>query len=108
MGYTSPDIGLNDYDVWHLYKEHQSINFPYRSHKTSEEDSKGKRIGFFKRAVPQRICNLFPEEPGRIIADYLLTQGKTKLLEKGVMGLWPECIYGTIIRNEPGLSYNLF
>lgn len=98
--YLNPKTGIKDFDIWHFYQENKNANFPYRAHKANEDGYKGKRIDFLKRAIPQRICHLSPGKPGRIILDYLREEDnrtKRKLLEKGIIGLWPNSIFGEVL-----------
>ena len=98
--YLNPATGIKDFDIWHFYRESKHMSFPYRAHKSIEGGYKGKRIDFLKRAIPERICHLYPSEPGRIILDYLRekdTRTKRELLKKAIIGLCPGSIFGEIL-----------
>ena len=94
---------INDLDIWHFYKENKNMNFPYRVHKINEDGYKGRRIDFLKRAIPERLFRYSLENPGQIIINYLREEeSKTRisLIEKGIIGLWPESIFGRRIGRD--------
>lgn len=101
-GCIYPELGIKAFDIWHFYKENQNINFPNRVHKIVEDGYNGKRIDFLKRGIPRHICELTPDEPGRIITNYLQSQKecKIKLEEKEIFGLWPESIFGKLLKSD--------
>ena len=109
-GSTNSSIGIEVFDIWHFYEENKNMNFPYRTHKLVENGYKGKQIDFLKRAVPQYICRLSPHQPGQIILNYIQfhSEDKIKLLEKGIIGLWPQGIFGIYIKKEAKSSQSRF
>jgi hypothetical protein len=98
--YLNPKVGIKDFDIWHFYCEDNSIAFPYRAHKSIEKGYKGKPIDFLKRAIPKYICDSYPNDPEQIIIGYLLernTKTKNLLLEKAIVGLFPDKILGKVL-----------
>jgi hypothetical protein len=98
--YLNPKVGIKDFDIWHFYMDKGSSNFPYRSRKTVENCYKGKPIDFLKRAIPKYVCDSYLNDPEQIILRYLLgrnTKTKNLLLEKAVIGLYPDKIFGKVL-----------
>ena len=98
--YLNPKVGLKDYDILFFYLEKGEPRVPYRARYTLENGYKGKRINFFRRGIPKYIFDKSPNEPGKIILNYLLernTKTKKELLKKAVIGLFPEGIFGQVI-----------
>jgi len=95
-----PNSSLKDFDIWHFYIESGSLNFPYRAHKTLKNSYKGKNIDFLKRAIPGHMCNSFPKDPAQIVMRCLCerdTKTKKLLLQKPIIGVFPEDIFGKVI-----------
>lgn len=93
------EVGIKDFDIWHFYKD-KSVKFPYRAHKRIEGGYKGKPVDFLKRAIPRHICNSYSNNPGKAIIEYLCeknTKTKNLLLEKAIIGLFPNKIFGKIL-----------
>jgi len=98
--YINPNVGIKDFDIWHFYVEDENINFPYRAHKIIENGHKGMPIDFLKRAIPKRIYQLYPNDPIKIIMEYLFernTKTKNFLLKKAIIGLFPDNIFGKVL-----------
>ena len=98
--YLNPKVGIKDFDIWHFYLENESTAFPYRAHKRIENGYKDRPIDFLKRAIPKHICEFYPNEPEQIILRYLLdrnTPTKRLLLEKAIIGLFPNKIFDKVI-----------
>jgi len=98
--FVNPSVGIKDFDIWHFYVEHDSINFPYRAHRRIEHGYKNRPIDFLKRAIPRGIFNSFPNDPEKVVMTYLLeknTISKNMLLKKAIIGLYPDKIFGKVI-----------
>jgi hypothetical protein len=98
--YLNPRIGIKDFDIWHFYVENERINFPYRAWKRIENGYKGKTVDFLKRAITRRLFEAYPNDPARVIREYMLmrnTQTKKLLLKKAVIGLFPDEIFGKVL-----------
>lgn len=100
LHYIDCQTGIKDFDIWHFYQANPRSTFPYRALRSIEAGYKGIRIDFLKRAIPEQICRLSPNDPGQIILSFLRardTQTKKELLEKAVVGLWPPKLLGEIL-----------
>jgi hypothetical protein len=98
--YLNPTVGIKDFDIWHFYKQNADVNFPYRAHKRIESGYKNKPIDFLKRAVPRNIFDFGPNQPEWIIMKYL-SERKSPLLKKAIIGLYPDVLFGrTLWRGE--------
>ena len=100
LHYLDPSVGINDFDIWHFYKESEEAGFPYRGHKRIEDGHKGRPIDFLKRAIPERIYVEFQGDIERTVMEYLFkkdTKTKVMLLEKSIIGLYPEEIFSQIL-----------
>jgi hypothetical protein len=98
--YLNPEVGIKDFDIWHFYMENECTAFPYRAHKRIEKGYKDRPIDFLKRAIPKYICEVYPNEPERIIVTYLLernTYTKKRLLDKAIISLFPNKIFDKVI-----------
>lgn len=98
--YLNPKVGIKDFDIWHFYVENENVNFPYRAHKRIKKGYIGRPIDFLKRAISKRIYQLYPNDPGKVIMEYLLernTVTKKLLLKKPVIGLFPDNIFGKVL-----------
>lgn len=98
--YINSKVGIKDFDIWHFYLNNESIAFPYRAHKRIINGYKGRPIDFLKRAIPKNLYELYPGESDKIILEYLLernTKTKKLLLEKAIISLFPDEIFGKVI-----------
>ena len=78
----------------------ESIAFPYRAHKRIINGYKGRPIDFLKRAISKNLYELYPGESDKIILEYLVersTKTKKLLLEKAIIGLFSDEIFGKVI-----------
>lgn len=97
LHYLNPKVGIKDFDIWHFYLENESTTFPYRALKRDKNGYKGRPIDFIKRVIPKRIYESYLNDPKQIILEYLLernTRTKKLLLEKPIVGLFPDKIFG--------------
>ncbi len=95
--FLSPSVGVKDYDIWHFYKQHLRVPFPYRAHYRSHY--KGRRVDFLKRCIPKCIVNA-STSAGKSVIAYLSrrdTATKKRLLIKAVIGLHPKPIFGKVL-----------
>jgi hypothetical protein len=98
--YLNPKVGIKDFDIWHFYEESKNTNFPYRAHKRIESGYKGKPIDFLKRAIPKYIYDSDSSDLEQLIMKYLLeknTNTKRLLLEKAIVGLFPNEIFSRVL-----------
>ncbi len=104
LHYLDPRVGVKDFDVWHFYAENERVPFPYRAHCRVEDGYLGKPVDFLKRAIPWRIVDLNRGNPNEIVRTYLLERNsgtKRRLLQKAVLGLFPERIFGAVLWHPP-------
>lgn len=98
--YLDPKVGVADWDIWHFYIEDRKTNFPYRAHKRIDNGYRGKSVDFLKRAISKEIYDSCSSRPERTIMKYLLernTKTKRKLLEKAIIGLYPNALLGRVL-----------
>ena len=98
--YINASVGIKDFDIWLFYVENENIRFPYRAYKSIENGYMGRRIDFLKRAIPIGLCVFCSNEPDECIMRYLFernTKTKRLLLEKAIVGLFPDMLFGKVL-----------
>lgn len=98
--YLNQEVGIKDFDIWHFYLKNKNVYFPNRALKKLKNGYKGKRIDFLKRAIPRRIYDSNPDDPGQIIMEYMFeknTETKKELLKKAIIGLYPDEIFAEVL-----------
>lgn len=98
--YLDPSVGINDFDIWHFYRENENVRFPYRGHRRIEDGYKGRPIDFLKRAIPAEICFDFQGDVRGTVMEYLFkkdTKTKVMLLAKAIIGLYPEELFSQVL-----------
>lgn len=107
--YLNPKVGIKDFDIWHFYVEDENTNFPNRAKKSIENGYKGRRIDFLKRAIPKNIYQKYPDDPEKVIMEYLFqrdTKTKNLLLQKAIIGLYPDKIFSKVLWEGEKENYN--
>lgn len=98
--YINSSVGIKDFDIWHFYAENKDIGFPYRAHKSIENGYKNRSIDFLKRAINQKLCENYSNNPKQSIMEYLFERNtitKRILLKKAIIGLFPKEIFGEVM-----------
>jgi len=98
--FLNQSVGVKDFDVWHFYLEDEKQRFPHRAKKRSPQEHQGKPVDFMKRTIPQRDYGTYGGQAGQVIMAYLQredTLTKKLLLEKAIVGLFPEEIFGEVL-----------
>ena len=100
LHYVNPKVGIKDFDIWYFYRKNEEVGFPYRAKRSIENGYKGRRLDFLRRAIEKVVFDLYPNDPGKCIMEYLFernTKTKRLLLEKAIVGLFPDEIFGKVI-----------
>lgn len=98
--YLDPRIGVKDFDIWFFYLEDPRARIPHRARKRVSDGPKGRPIDFLRRAIPAPVAEHYAGEPAEAIMAYLLqrdTKTKRALLQKAVVGLAPDALFGRIL-----------
>jgi len=98
--YLDPSIGVKDFDIWFFYREDPGARIPHRARKRVPDGPKGRPIDFLRRAIPATVAERYADNPGGAIMAYLLqrdTKTKRALLQKAVIGLAPDALFGRIL-----------
>lgn len=87
---------IRDFDIWHFYAEKKGVKFPYRAIWKNVKIG-GKPIDFLKRAISKNKSST----PEQNIMKYLyeIKTPTRKLLEKPIIGLFPNEIFGKVLHN---------
>lgn len=98
--YLDPRIGVKDFDIWFFYREDPRARIPHRARKRVPDGPKGRPIDFLRRAIPAPVAERYADDPAGAIMAYLLqrdTATKRALLQKAVVGLAPDALFGRIL-----------
>jgi hypothetical protein len=97
--------GVKDFDIWHFYRAVPGERFPYRARLRCWDTDLQRPVDYLKRVIPGEIVDQHRGDPAHTAMSYLRqrdTVTKRLLLQKPVVGLFPESLFGqTLWRGDP-------